>query len=154
MGTTWLYKDGHYYLIDVIREKLEYPNLKARMLEAAEEHSPWVILIEDAGVGTGLIAEFRNEGLDVVEVSATQSKEARAAIQTAKFQSNWVFFPESAPWLSDLQAELLAFPGGRHDGQVDAIVHALVYEHVEKGRVYYIYPAPPRRRRPEDWCWL
>ena len=154
VGTTWLYKGGFYYLIDVIREKLNYPDLKARMLAAAEEFNPWVVLVEDTGVGTGLIADLRTEGLDVVEVTATQSKEARAAIQTPKFESKRVLFPKSAPWLYALEAELLAFPGGRHDDQVDSIVHALAYEQVEKGGVDYIYLDPPRRRCGDDWWWL
>ena len=30
-----------------------------------------------------------------------------------------MFLPESAPWLKDFQNELLAFPNGRHDDQVE-----------------------------------
>jgi predicted phage terminase large subunit-like protein len=151
VGTTWLYKSGLYYLIDVIREKLNYPDLKARMLRAAEEHNPSVILIEDTGVGTGLIADLRTEALNVVEVLATQSKEARAAIQTPKFESKRVLFSKSAPWLSAFEAELLAFPGSRHDDQVDSIVHALAYEQVERGGVDYIYLDWPKCRNHNDW---
>ena len=29
--------------------------------------------------------------------------------------------PARAPWLQDLKAELLAFPTGKHDDQVDAL---------------------------------
>ena len=29
--------------------------------------------------------------------------------------------PAGAPWLADFRAELLSFPAGRHDDQVDAI---------------------------------
>ena len=32
-----------------------------------------------------------------------------------------LFVPADAPWLSDLRSELLAFPTGRHDDQVDAL---------------------------------
>jgi hypothetical protein len=34
--------------------------------------------------------------------------------------------PESAPWLADLEAELFAFPGGKHDDQCDSISQALL----------------------------
>jgi phage terminase large subunit-like protein len=37
-----------------------------------------------------------------------------------------VFFPEKAPWLEDLENELLAFPG-RHDDQVDALIQGLAW---------------------------
>ena len=47
------------------------------------------------------------------------------SIQSAKFESGQVFFPKEAPWLADLEAELFAFPSGRHDDQVDSISQAL-----------------------------
>lgn len=151
VGTTWLYKGGFYYLMDVVRERLNYPDLKASMLAEAQEYKPWFILIEDTGVGTGLIVDLRAEGLDAIDIPATQSKEARANIQTPKFESGRVWLPESAQWLSELQAELLAFPVGRHDDQVDSIIQALAYERVEKGSVTRIQLG--RRRSFVDEYW-
>lgn len=83
--------------MDVVRKKLNYPDLKSQMLASAERRKPWFILIEDTGVGTGLIEDLRVEGWDVIGVSPTQSKEARAHIQTPKFESGRVLFPVSAP---------------------------------------------------------
>lgn len=141
VGTTWLYQDHFYYLIDVSREKLNYPDLKARMVAAAVEFDPWIVLIEDAGVGTGLIEDLRREGLNTIGITPDKSKEARATIETAKFQSSRVLFPRSAPWLDQLLSEILAFPGGRHDDQVDSIVQALAYKDVpENGGVEYLFP--------------
>jgi predicted phage terminase large subunit-like protein len=76
----------------------------------------------------GVYGELRIEGLDAVAVQATQSKETRAHIQTPKFEARRVLFPQSAPWPSELEAELLAFPEGRHDDQVDPITQALAHE--------------------------
>ena len=39
-----------------------------------------------------------------------------------------MFFPDWAPWLDELEAELFAFPGSRHDDQVDSISQALSHE--------------------------
>jgi predicted phage terminase large subunit-like protein len=103
------------------------------MIEKAHEYDPSVILIEDAGVGTSLIDVLRHEGLNAVEVQPTQSKEIRAHIQTPKFQSNRVLFPRSAPWLSELEAEILAFPSRRNDDQVDSITQALAHEYLTIG---------------------
>ncbi|AML51914.1 hypothetical protein RC74_12135 [Falsihalocynthiibacter arcticus] len=139
VGTTWLYSGGHYYLMDVCREKLNYPDLKIKMIQMAHLYDPWIILIEDSGVGTGLLDDLRYEGLNTAEVKPTQSKETRAHIQTPKFESHRVLFPSSAPWLSALEAEVLAFPGGRHDDQVDSITQALAYEYLSpNGGVEYI----------------
>ena len=50
------------------------------------------------------------------------------SVQSGKFESGQVFFPRGAPWLEDLEAELFAFPGSRHDDQVDSISQALGHE--------------------------
>jgi hypothetical protein len=47
------------------------------------------------------------------------------AVASAKFEAGQVFLPERANWLPDLEAELFAFPGGRHDDQCDSISQAL-----------------------------
>lgn len=125
VGTTWAYKEGKYYLLDVIRGKYEFPDLKAKALNAARAWKPSRVLIEDAGVGAGLIAELKREGVSAIGVRPENSKLARASVQTAKFEAGQVLLPRRAPWLSDLQAELLAFPAGRHDDQVDSIVQML-----------------------------
>ena len=126
--TTWLIRGGWYYLIDLLRERLDYPRLKAAAFGLAHTHSPRIVLIEDAGVGTGLIAELQGMGINVSSVPAIASKQARAAIQSGKFEGGRVWFPERAAWLSDLENELFSFPGSHHDDQVDSIVQALAYE--------------------------
>jgi phage terminase large subunit-like protein len=47
------------------------------------------------------------------------------AVVSTKFEAGQVFLPERAPWLADLEAELFAFPGGRHDDQCDSVSQAL-----------------------------
>jgi phage terminase large subunit-like protein len=39
-----------------------------------------------------------------------------------RFEAGLVLLPKEAPWLADLEAELLAFPNGRYDDQVDALL--------------------------------
>jgi predicted phage terminase large subunit-like protein len=45
--------------------------------------------------------------------------------QTAKIEAGAVHLPWQATWLDDLRSELLAFPHGLHDDQVDSISQAL-----------------------------
>ena len=44
-----------------------------------------------------------------------------------------VWLPREAPWLKDFYHELVQFPGGRHDDQIDSLVQFLRYEAGEKG---------------------
>ena len=55
-------------------------------------------------------------------------KPTRASIQVEKFENGQVFFPRETPWLADFETELLAFPNGRYDDQVDALIQGLAYK--------------------------
>lgn len=123
--TTWLFQDHCYWLMDVARKRLEYPFLKAFVLEQAQKHRPHKILIEDAGTGSALIQELRFSSYNIVGVRPVNDKLTRVQIVAAKFESGKVFLPLSAPWLADLEAELFSFPQSRHDDQVDSISQAL-----------------------------
>lgn len=126
--TTWLIWNKHYYLIDVLRGRFDYPTLKERVVSHAKLHKPCTILIEDAGVGTALVQDLKKASFSVVAIKPEHDKKTRMSIQSAKFSSGRVFFPRQAPWLATLELELFAFPRGRHDDQVDSISQALGYE--------------------------
>jgi predicted phage terminase large subunit-like protein len=48
-------------------------------------------------------------------------KAVRAQSIRARMATHGLYVPQRAPWLADLRAELLSFPAGRHDDQVDAL---------------------------------
>ena len=126
--TTWLYHDKKYYLVDVFRERVDYPALKARAISLAKLHIPKTILVEDVSLGSGLVKELQQAGLPAVAVIPKSDKRTRMSIQSAKFESGQVFLPTTASWLNDLETELFSFPGGRYDDQIDSISQALAYE--------------------------
>ena len=53
------------------------------------------------------------------------SKVDRMAAQSAKIEAGHVRLPKNAPWLGDFLNELLSFPNGRHDDQVDSVSQSL-----------------------------
>jgi predicted phage terminase large subunit-like protein len=126
--TTWILRDRAYYLVDGLRGRFDYPALKAHAIEHARKHRPERILIDEAGVGVALVAELKNVGLRAVGVKPEGDKVTRISVQSLKFQSGLVFFPENARWLYDLEAEVFAFPNVRHDDQVDSISQLLAHE--------------------------
>ena len=81
-----------------------------------------------APIGPALVRELQNAGLSVTPVKPKHDKKIRMSIQSGKFASGRVFFPNQAPWLPDLESELFMFPNGRHDDQVDSISQALAHE--------------------------
>ena len=126
--TTWYFQDGKYYLVDVLRARFDYPTLEAQAIAHAQHHRPTRILVEATGVGPALAAELRKIGFSTVEVKVEHNKETRMSVQSGKFASGHILFPNRAPWLNDLEEELFAFPGSRYDDQVDSISQALACE--------------------------
>ena len=62
----------------------------------------------------------------IIAVKPEGDKATRMSVASSKIEARQVFLPEQAAWLPDLEAELFAFPGGRHDDQCDAISQALM----------------------------
>lgn len=64
-------------------------------------------------------------GLPVVPIPRGQeSKETRAWTIAARYEAGQVFHLQGAPWGDALEAELLAFPTGAHNDQVDVLSDA------------------------------
>jgi predicted phage terminase large subunit-like protein len=128
--TTWLVSDDHYYLLDLTRGRYDYPSLKATAIALAQRYRPHYVLIEDASTGTALAQELTNVYLNgaVQLVPIECDKIDRLYINQAKFAAGLVLFPEEAPYMPELLAELLTFPHGKTDDQVDSISQALSHD--------------------------
>jgi predicted phage terminase large subunit-like protein len=126
---TLLVDERHnYYVVEVLRERLLYPDLKARAISQAQKHRPNKILVEEAGLGRTLIKELRAAGLPAVGVIPDGDKWPRVSVQLEKFADRQVFLPRKARWLSDFENEIFAFPNGTYDDQVDALIQALAHQ--------------------------
>jgi predicted phage terminase large subunit-like protein len=124
--TTWVFgRNMRWYLIDVWRGRVDYPTLKAEVASHAKRWGAKRVLVEDAGAGTSLVQELNFSVAGIIAVKPTSDKVSRMAVASAKFEAGQVLLPERAPWLAELETELFAFPGGRHDDQCDSISQAL-----------------------------
>jgi len=123
--TLILCRDRSWYLVDVWRKRVDYPALKAAVQEQAKKWRARRVLVEDAGTGTPMVQELRGKVVGITAVKPKGDKASRMAVASAKIEAGLVYLPEQAPWLPDLEAELFAFPGSRHDDQCDAISQAL-----------------------------
>jgi predicted phage terminase large subunit-like protein len=128
--TTWTVIQNYYYLLDVFRKRLNYPDLRRAVLEQAKLHRANSVVIEDKASGTQLIQDLQHEGLYMVKPYAPppgSDKTLRLYAQTAEFESGRVLLPRSAPWLVEYVRELTTFPGSKYDDQVDSTTQALDY---------------------------
>jgi predicted phage terminase large subunit-like protein len=126
--TTWLIEDNKRYLIDCLRERLDYPELRERALAHARLHTAHRILVEKAGFGDTLANELKLAGFAAIVVKPEHDKRTRMAIQAAKIKAGLVVLPKEAPWLEEYEAELFGFPGSRYSDQIDSTSQALADE--------------------------
>ena len=143
--TTWLNVKQDYYLKHVLRERLEYPDLKRRIISMARQHGAQVLLIEDAGAGKHLIQDLRDESNPGVPrpigPKPEVDKVTRMAAQAAKIEAGQVYLPKEAPWLDIFLSELLGFPNTKHDDQVDSVSQFLTWASRSAGsRSYAVAP--------------
>lgn len=125
--TTWAIKGNNYYLLDVWRGRLEYPDLKRKVEELRKRFRARRVLIEAVGLGLSLCQDLSNgddmfgDGWKPIRIKPKISKIVRMESQTPVIEARQVYLPESAPWLADFMNEVLAFPSGKHDDQVDSL---------------------------------
>ncbi len=137
--TTWGVRGAHLYLVNVLRKRLAYPDLKRAVCEQAETFGATTVLIEDKASGTQLIQELIEAGVSsVAGVKPDGDKIMRLHAQTATIENGFVHVPQSAPWLADYVGELTMFPKGRYDDQVDSTAQAIAWV----------------KRRPPGWGML
>jgi predicted phage terminase large subunit-like protein len=132
VATVWHAQGDYKYLLDVVRCRFNYPDLKRNALVLRQRWPNATTLIEEKGSGISLIQDLRRQQVSVIGIKPETDKTTRLFATQPQFESGSVFFPNDAPWLDDLVAELLAFPGGKHDDQVDSLSQALTW--IEKKR--------------------
>ena len=122
---TWATNGTNYYLVDIWRARVEYPDLRRMIAEKADQYKPRGILIEDAASGQSVIQDLRrNTPLPILSERPKGSKEDRADAISHFFEAGRVFLPEQ-PWVETWIEEHLVFPHGANDDQVDTTSMAL-----------------------------
>ncbi|MDG1416120.1 MAG: phage terminase large subunit [Alphaproteobacteria bacterium] len=123
--TAGLSYNGDIHIIDVMRGKYEFPELKRALIAL---NARWRgnglrgVHVEDKASGQSLIQELRNEsGIAVIPRKVVNDKVARVNAVTDLIEGGRVFLPKEAPWLDDFLQECVEFPDGAHDDQVDAL---------------------------------
>ena len=117
-----------YFIIDLYRGRLKYPDLKREARRLAELHQVSTVLIEETSSGIALLQELTGEGFTRIEaVKASGSKYERIMTSTGLMQASKVWIPEQAHWVADFLDEAAMFPAGRNDDQLDALAHGLKF---------------------------
>jgi predicted phage terminase large subunit-like protein len=114
-------------LLNSIKKRMEYPDLKALVLEEYKEWEPDVFIVEKKSNGSALYQEFRRMGVPIGEFTPGkgQDKIARVNAVSALFQGGVVFAPDRR-WAREVIEECNDFPSGTNDDLVDSTTLALM----------------------------
>lgn len=128
--TIWARKGEDHYLLDVVKEKMEFPELKKRAKSLLQKWNPNALLIEDASSGIALIQDLKAEtpnNIIGVKLFSNFGKTVRLESCVAMIEAGQVFLPCSSSWVEAYRSELMKFPSGEHDDQVDSTTMYLNY---------------------------
>ena len=120
-------KNGTFHVLDIVRGRWEFTELVREMRKAAQCHRPKTILIEDQASGTALQQTLKRDGYTVRPIKPKGDKVMRMRVHTPTLEAGKVLLKKDAPWLDELRAEVLAFPYGKHDDQVDALSQLMTW---------------------------
>ena len=113
-------------LLDVKRARLEGPDLVPWMRGARDQWQLPALWVEKSGFQLAILQAARRAGLPVRELRPDRDKVSRALPLTAALEGGRLLLPRSASWSRDLESELLGFPLGRHDDQVDCLAYGVL----------------------------
>jgi phage terminase large subunit-like protein len=88
------------------------------------DHYVGRLKIEAIGYQSALAKGLIRKGYPVEPVYPDKDKVTRAAAAGVLYRGGKVFHRRGAEWLTEFEAEMLAFPAGEHDDQVDTIAYA------------------------------
>ena len=126
-------RDQKYYLLEVFRSRLDFPELTRKVLEVSDKYEQiaqgrTITLIEDASSGTSLYQMLRGRIASLKSVSCKGSKEQRFDIVVLKTEQGDLLFPgKYEAWFKNFEDEFLAFPNSLFKDQCDALSQALNY---------------------------
>ena len=127
-GQVWARAGANRYLIDQIRDRLDFPaTLEAVKRLTAQHPKARLKLVEDKANGPAVIQTLKKQIAGLIPVSPKGDKVARAKAISPTVESGNVFLPhpQIAPWVLEFIQEAITFPNSPNNDQVDAMTQAL-----------------------------
>ena len=121
--------DGKVYLIllDAIKGRWDFPELKRKALAKYKEYEPETIIIEAKASGLPLTHELRQVGIPVTNFTPSKGNDKHVRVNAVApvFEAGQVWVPDER-WAQEVIEECAAFPFGDNDDYVDSTTQAVL----------------------------
>ena len=120
-------EQANIILLDAFKDRLEFPELKAKAFELYKEWNPDSLIVEKKAAGAPLIYEMRRTGIPLQEYTPSKGSDKIARVNAISdiFASGFVWCPDTR-WADEVMEECASFPNGEHDDLVDSTSQALL----------------------------
>jgi predicted phage terminase large subunit-like protein len=114
-------------LLDAVKERLEFPELKRRALEQYYYWRPDTVIVESKASGLPLTYELRKSGIPVVNFTPSKGNDKHSRVNAVAplFESGQIWAPEHR-FAEEVIEECAAFPYGDNDDLVDSMTQAVM----------------------------
>lgn len=119
--------EGYLVIADIRKGRWDGKQILDEMFSIQETYNPDRWFVESGAIQKALGAALeieqrkRNAYLSLEPMVPTKDKASRARSIQSRMRSHAVRFDKRSLWFPDLEAEMIQFPRGRHDDQVDAM---------------------------------
>jgi predicted phage terminase large subunit-like protein len=125
-------KDTRWYLAEVYRKQMAYPELKRALLSREAKWNPSAILIEDKSNGIALIQEGRELGINtIIAIEPEGDKKMRMETEMPQLENGILSLPNPekmrVPWMPDFEDEIMEFPLCLTFDQIDTLSQLLMW---------------------------